>query len=348
MSNSRILLGKRRLWTATGLLLLGVVLCAGCSGKNTSGGASRSSGGSGPDKVVLMLNWYPEAEHGGFYAAKVHGIFEKYGLDVQIRPGGPNAPVAQELVTGRAQFAVGNANDVLLFRQADAPVVAVLAAIQNTPRCVLVRADSGVDSLYGLKGMTLQANRGRPFLDFMESKGLLNGVQVVPYSGTVANLVADPKTAIQAYSFSEPFLARQQGVEVKALMVSDIGYNPYVSCMITTESMIKKDYDLVARMVVASREGWKKYFESPAETNAKILAENEHGMTLEALNFGVAELLPLSIPDGMSADDIGVMSAERWETLAQQFVDLKLIDPRKVVANQAYRLDFLERTAPTQ
>ncbi|MEZ6081443.1 MAG: hypothetical protein R3C56_38970 [Pirellulaceae bacterium] len=44
--------------------------------------------------MTLMLNWYPEAEHGGFYAAKVLKVFERYGLDVTIHAGGPNA-VAQ-------------------------------------------------------------------------------------------------------------------------------------------------------------------------------------------------------------------------------------------------------------
>ncbi|MCA9134705.1 MAG: ABC transporter substrate-binding protein, partial [Planctomycetales bacterium] len=138
-----------------------------------------------------MLNWHPEAEHGGFYAAQVHGIFERYGLDVEIRPGGPNAPVAQELVTGRVQFAIGNADDVLLFRNEDVPVVALMAPIQNTPRCILVRADSDVHALSELQGMVLQANVGRPFLTFMQAEGLLEGVQVVPYGGSIAKLVSD-------------------------------------------------------------------------------------------------------------------------------------------------------------
>ena len=56
------------------------------------------------DKVSLLLNWYPEAEHGGFYAAQVHGIYESFGLDVEIRPGGKTIVVAQELVLGRVQF----------------------------------------------------------------------------------------------------------------------------------------------------------------------------------------------------------------------------------------------------
>ena len=40
--------------------------------------------------VRLALNWFPEAEHGGFYAAQVHGFFEQQGVQVEILAGGPD------------------------------------------------------------------------------------------------------------------------------------------------------------------------------------------------------------------------------------------------------------------
>ncbi len=289
------------------------------------------------DSVTLMLNWYPEAEHGGFYAAKAHGIFLKHGLEVNIRAGGPNAPVAQEMVVGRVQFGIANADDVLNFRQNDVDVVALMAPIQNTPRCVLVREDSGIQRLDGLKGLTLQANKGQAFLDFMESRGLLSGVQVVPYSGTVANLVADTKTAIQAYSFSEPMLAEQQGVKVRALMLGDIGFNPYASCLIATKDYITKNPDLVRRMVAACNEGWQKYLESPETANAQILEQNSQGMTKEALAFGVEKLRPLCLPNNMPVAEVGKMTLERWQELIDQFIALKLVTAEKVKASEAFQ-----------
>lgn len=322
-------------WVLGVLLLLG----QGCDAKRRV-----VSDGERLQPVTLMLNWYPEAEHGGFYAAKMLGIFERYGLDVTIRAGGPNAPVAQELVMGRVQFAIGNADDVLLFRNEGVPVVALMAPLQNTPRCVLVRADSGATRLSELSGFVLQANVGRPFLDFMRSEGLLEGVQVVPYGGSVAKLVSDAKTAIQAYSFSEPFMAREQGIDVRALMLSDVGFNPYASCLLADEGYVAAHSDVVARMVVACREGWQKYLESPEKTNAAILKENSQGLTANALAFGVAELKPLCLPEGMTAERVGQMSAERWEQLVEQLVQLKLIDANKVRADQVFNAEFLERS----
>ncbi len=324
------------------LLAVYATLLTGCSSSDS--GPLAASNDSGLQHVTLMLNWYPEAEHGGFYAAKVHGIFEQYGLDVEIRPGGPNAPVAQELVTGRVQFAIGNADDVLLFRNQDVPVVALMAPIQNTPRCVLVREDSKAKQLADLSGMVLQANSGRPFLNFLQSEGLLEGVQVVPYAGSVAKLVTDPNTAIQAYSFSEPFMAREQGVAVRALMLSDIGFNPYASCLMSTDDYIAANADIVSRMVIACRDGWARYLDSPAETNAVILAANSQGMTAEALKFGVDELKPLCLPDGMPAEEIGQMKHERWSQLIEQFRKLKLITSERITPENVFTTRFADRS----
>jgi len=319
-----------------------VVSVAGCGGSNSS--STPLPGGN--DKVTLMLNWYPEVEHGGFYAAKTNGIFEKYGLDVEIRAGGPSAPVAQELVAGRVEFAIGNADDVLVFRDPDVTVVALMASIQESPRFILVHEESGVKDLNGLSGLTMQSGAGRPYLKFMESKGMLDGVNLVPYTG-VANFVTDTKNAMQGYSFSEPLVAKQSGANAKVMMVSEIGFNPYASCLIATEDYIDNNKDLVGRMVIACREGWRAYFEDPTAANSQILKENKK-MTPESLQFGTEELKPLCITENVSAAEICKMESARWDELTQQFADLKLIDTAKVKASDVYTLEFLDRVGATE
>jgi NitT/TauT family transport system substrate-binding protein len=279
---------------------------------------------------VPVATWLPA------WVAKDKGIFAKHGLDVDIRPGGENAPVAQELVTGRVQFAIGNADDVLLFRQQGADIVALLAPIQHTPRCVMVRADSGIDSLSKLKGLTLQANRGQAFLSFMEARGMLDGVQVVPYPGSVARFVADEQTAIQAYNFSEPYLAEQKGVPATALMLSEIGFDPYASCLLSSGAYVQEHRAIAQRMVQACREGWQKYLQSPTETNAAIQKLNPERMTAEALAYGAAQLKPLCTPVPYETNEIGAMSLDRWQTLVDQFIELKLVTPDKVKASDTY------------
>jgi NitT/TauT family transport system substrate-binding protein len=56
-------------------------------------GKKDASPAGGPAKVVLALDWVPEPEFGGFYAARDGGSFKKQGLEVEIRGGGAGVPV---------------------------------------------------------------------------------------------------------------------------------------------------------------------------------------------------------------------------------------------------------------
>lgn len=324
------------------------VLCvsfSGCGDKASVSNQSESADGEiavgGAKQVAVQLNWYPEAEHGGVYQAEAEGLYTQLGMNVEIRPGGRATPVAPELQLGRVQFAFANADDVVIYRRQGLDVVAVAAAMQDSPRCILVQEASGVESFDGLAGMTLQRQAGRPFLDFMRGKGILDQVKEVPYQGSVASLVADKGIAIQAYSFAEPLLAEQQGVAIRRLMVSDLGWNPYASVIITTGKLIKEQPQLVRDFVQASCAGWRSYLADPALGNQAILEANEHGMTSEALEYGVKELRPLVTPEGVAIEKIGMMSLERWEGLVQQMDAISPAEAGKVDAKDCFNASFL-------
>ena len=321
------------------LAVLAVVF--GCKPGEVETSSGKTAESNPHRSVVVQLNWYPESEHAGVFAAKAAGLYEKAGLDVTIRAGGQGTRIGPELATGRVQFAFANADDVVLFRQEDVDAVAVMAAMQNHPRCILVRADSGVEKFEDLKGMILQRQPGRPFVTFLERKGLLDGVQLVPYAGSVAALVNTKDTAIQAYSFAEPMLAQEQGVEVRTLMVSDLGWNPYSSLLVTTGDLIRDDREMVSKFVEASLEGWRMYLADPTLAHEAILAVNEEGMTKEALSFGYEGLKKLALPDGMAAERVGLMTSERWGQLVDQMAEMELIDSGKVRASECYTTEFL-------
>jgi len=323
--------------SAIGTWVCLVVLAAGCSSKTAQRGDS--SGAARP--VAVQLNWYAEAEHGGAYQAAADGTYAAAGFDVEIRPGGRATPVAAEVVLGRADFAITNADDVVLYRAEGADIVAVLAAMQDHPRCILVREDSGVRTFEDLKGMTLQRQEGQGFVEFLRLTGKLDGVREVPYHGNVSGLVGDPKIAIQAYSFAEPYLAKGEGVEVRTLMVSDLGWNPYSSVLVTRGDLIRKQPEMVRDFVAATRLGWQNYITDPAAGNAAILAANQHGMTAQALDFGSKELVQLAMPEPLTVADVGIMSAERWQTLVKQMEDVKLIKAGSVKPEDCFSLDFL-------
>ncbi len=327
-------------WSTTAIVLMVV----GCSRSEPAPDSSLSpqAGGQTKKQVAVQLNWFPEAEHGGVYQALADQTYAQSGLEVDILPGGRATRVDAEVHLGRCQFAIANADDVVLFRGQGMDIVAVMAVAQNHPRCILVQQQSGVTDFEGLAGMTLQSQTGRPFLEFMRSKGLLDQVTQRPYHGSVSSLVEDPTIAIQAYSYAEPLLAQQQGVKVRKLMVSDLGWNPYSSVLITSGQLIRDDPELVRTFVTATRLGWQNYFTDPSQGNTAILSANKHGMTAEVLQFGSKGLQALAMPGEMELAEVGAMATERWKSLVDQMVSLQLVDAAKVKAEDCFTTEFLD------
>ena len=58
------------------------------------------------DKVTLQLKWVTQAQFGGYYVAKDKGFYEEEGLDVEIKPGGPDIAPAQVIAGGGADVIV--------------------------------------------------------------------------------------------------------------------------------------------------------------------------------------------------------------------------------------------------
>ena len=141
------------------VVVIGVVATIGCRNKNVVATST--------PEIQLQLNWLPDAQHGGFFSALAEGHFEAEGLDVEIIPGGPGSAAIPKLATGRCDFAIGNADQVLLAREQGAEVVAVFAAMQNSPRCIMVHEKSGITSLEQLSNLTLALGDGKAFAEYL-------------------------------------------------------------------------------------------------------------------------------------------------------------------------------------
>src|SRR5215470_5722012 len=98
------------------------------------------------EKVKLALNWVPEPEFGGIYAARDTGAFAKRGLYVDIAPGGAGTPTWQLVATGKVDYAVASADEVVIARSQGADVVTIFATYQTCPQGIMVHASRGLKS----------------------------------------------------------------------------------------------------------------------------------------------------------------------------------------------------------
>jgi NitT/TauT family transport system substrate-binding protein len=319
-------------------VLICLLLLAGCSDSASPGTSTGDSGKAQP--VRLALNWYPEVEHGGYIAAEELGLFRTAAVDVEIIPGGPQAPqvILSELATGRIDFAVSDADNVVKARAAGVPAVALMAPLQTSPRCIMVHKSSGFQTLGDLKDIELAISESRPFALWMKRQLPLTGVRFVPFNGLVGEFVLKRDFAQQGFVFSEPFLAKEQGSDPQVLMVSDLGFDPYASVLMTTESVIAERPDVVRAVVEASVRGWKQYLAEPATVNAAIGRMNDE-MTPAALQFGTEQMAPLCRdPNGTVSCG---MTLERWTTLVQQIEEVDDVAPGTVRPEDCFTTRFL-------
>ncbi len=294
----------------------------------------------GTISVKLALNWYPEVEHGGFIAAKTLGLYKSEKLDVELVPGGPGAPqlVITELAAERILFGVSDADNVVKARASGFPIVAVMAPLQNSPRCIMVHQASGFKTLEDLADIELAISETRPFALWMKKKLPLKNVKWVPFGGSVGEFLLKPEFAQQAYVFSEPFTATEQGSDPQTMMVSDIGFNPYASVLITTEKTIREQPELVRSIVSASVRGWAEYLTDPTAVNAAIHGMNRE-MSPDALAYGASAMAPLcQVGDGRPLCD---MTLERWQTLVRQIEEVDDIIPGSVKPEECFTTQFL-------
>jgi NitT/TauT family transport system substrate-binding protein len=280
-------------------------------------------------RVRLQLNWLPEPEFGGIYAAELRGAFGARGLDVEILKGGPDVPAVQMAAAGRVEFAVAAADEVLALRDKGADVVALYATYQTSPQAIMVRSSRQVTGIKQLlaSGGTLIAQPGLTYLKWLRAHFDMIHVKIVPYgSGAMAQFL-DPKAgdiAMQCFLPAEPITARRLGVETNVFLIANTGFNPYTTVIVTRRQYLDAHRDVCRALVAALREGWRAYLDDPEPAN-RVMAGLNTSMDPAELSQSAAMQKDLIESQDTRLLGLGAMNEQRWATLSQQLFDLAVI-----------------------
>jgi NitT/TauT family transport system substrate-binding protein len=277
-------------------------------------------------KVVLQTDWFPQAEHGGYYQALARGYYAEAGIEVDIWPGGPGAGIKLKVVRGDADFGMMRSDDLILAAGVGMPVIIVAATMQHDAQGLMVHDSSPVKTFKDLDGRTVIGNVGMAYFPYLEKK---YGITIQRRQNTygLGEFLANPDTVQQCLITSEPFFARQHGRKVRTLSLSSSGYDCYQT-LFTRRELVRSSPEVVRGFVQASIRGWRDYLENdPAPANALILQRNPQ-MTRELIDFSRSELIHHAFVRGNPAngEDIGQISLERLTVEMNTLLSLKILE----------------------
>ncbi len=133
----------RKRWVAVALLTAALAVGVGTASASHKAGLT---------KVTLQLKWVPQAQFAGYYAALDLGYYKAAGLDVTIKPGGPQITPEQVVASGGAQFGLDWLPSLLAFRDKGTQLVNIAQVFARSGMTQLTWKSSGITSVAQFKG----------------------------------------------------------------------------------------------------------------------------------------------------------------------------------------------------
>ena len=301
------------------------------------------------DKISFATNWLAEAEHGGFYQAVADGTYAKYGLEVKIVPGGPQANNRLLLVSGKVDFFMGaNMIQALDAVKEGVPTLAVASMFQKDPIVYMSHPGVGLDKIEDLKNASAyfvgKDNLVTVFQWAKQTYGFREE-KVKPYSFNPAPFIADKKAVQQGYLTSEPYeVEKQGGFKPNVFLVADFGYDSYSTTIETRAEIVANKPDLVQRFVDASAIGWYNYLYGDNKAANVLIKKDNPEITDGQIAFSIEQMKLHGVVDSGDSlkSGIGAMTDERMKSFFDKMVKAGVVDA-KVDYKKSYTLKFVNK-----
>ena len=310
--------------------------------------ASLSGSAYALDNVTFGANWLAEAEHGGYYQAVVDGTYEKYGLNVKITSGGPQANNRLLLITGKIDFYMGG-NMIPSFTSLEqgVPTLVVAANFQKDPQIFMSHPGQGRDKFEDLRKGPIFV--GKEILatafQWMKTDYGFSEANVKPYNFNPAPFIADKTSAMQGYVTSEPYAVEKQGgFKPNIFLLADFGFDTYSTTIEARIETVQKNPDLVQRFVDATAIGWYNYIYGDNRKANDLIKKENPEMDDAQLAFSLAKMKEYGIVDSGDALTLGL--GAMTDARMKSFFD-KMVKSGVVKANidykKAYTLQFVNK-----
>ena len=230
-----------------------------------------------PDKVTILLDWSPNTNYSGLYTALDQGYYQEEMLEVEIiqAPGS----VVSMVAAGQAHFGVSYQEEITYARLSKMPVVSIAAVIQhNTSGFASLKA-RGIETPADFEGKSY-GGWGSP-VEEVTIKALMDrydadyGQVDIITTGEVDSLIVIEHQADFAWIYYgwTGIEAELKGMELNfiELRLEDPALDYYTPVLITNETLIAEDPDLIKRFMHATSKGYQMAIESPEEAARSLL-----------------------------------------------------------------------------
>lgn len=341
---------KRLLRVAVlGAALLAALAVTGCGEKDETPAQDDLK----KNRIVLLLDWQPNADHAGIYTGMENGAFDRQGIALEPQvPSDPSA-VIKQVAAGRADLGISYQNEVMEARDAGAKVKAIATIVNRPLNSIIWLKQSGIRSIKDLKGKRVGTSGAYPstFLHVILDKAGLKRSDVkeinVGYN-LLTNLLSRKVDAIIGVYYNV------EGVELKmkhrpatAIPVDKAGAPPYNELVVIASEEHLKDggrVETYRRFLAGLRDGTQAAIGNPKlAADALVANHKDLGKDRDSLN----ESLRLTLPALKSAPDqpYGYMEPEIWTNFANFLRDQGLLKNAPNAA-QAFTNDFLPGVGP--
>jgi putative hydroxymethylpyrimidine transport system substrate-binding protein len=324
------------------LALALVLVVAGCGGKKDT------TAPAGSDRVQVMLDFFPNADHVGLYAALAQGEFRRAGLDVQVRkPSDPAAPL-KLLAGGKIDLAISYEPELLLARDRGAQLVSVAAIVQRPLTSVISLASKKLRGPTDLAGRTV-GTAGIPYqaayLKTILARAHVPAAKVrqvnVGFNLVPAMLSGRVDATLGGFWNYEGIQLRQRKKKPRVTPVDRLGVPSYSELvLVARRDTLVRHGALVRRFVQALGRGYASARRDPAAAVDALLEQNpELAKDRRLQEASVRATLPAFFPSRASRP-FGFQDPAAWQRYALWMYDHKLLT-RPPVAPAAITNEFL-------
>lgn len=254
-----------------------------------------ASGAQAADDVTLQLKWVTQAQFAGYYVAQAKGFYEEEGLNVTIKPGGPDIAPSQVIAGGGADVVVDWMPSALAAREKGLPLVNIAQPFASSGMMLTCLKETGIAAPADFADKTLGVwffGNEYPFLSWMSQLGLATdgsagGVTVLKQGFNVDPLLQKQAACISTMTYNEYWQVIDAGLTAEDLVTfkyQDMGVATLEDGLYVLEEKLADPAfeDKMVRFVRASMKGWK-YAEANSDEAAMIVLENdETGAQTEA------------------------------------------------------------------